>query len=439
MARILTNKSRFLQGLKKPTNNNIGGLYYATIVLKPGESATVTDAEYFGMKIDTTHITVNFVPDSVPDSEEEVLLITEGGGGGGGDGEDCGLCDVFHVDEDTQYVGLGTDTALGVFTIEQKEEVDNYAVDHSALMVTMGDEGVMFTLAANEEGVALQSWENRPLRLNPAGNHISIESGLKIGSNDGPRTSLDVAGNMVLDGAIIDSDGYPSVNSSARGLLDEDGKFAVKWSNDSFSGSTANRPDTSSLAVGFTYFDTTLNAPVWWNGTEWVEISSDGGGGDPTPPELPYKVYTKTITLTPAQLGNMVWASSGILLVSLGDAPGHGAANPMLVWETMEFLCDLRGGDAVAYTMTNAHFYTNIDGNYPGGQKIPLGPTADNGSVGLLTRTGWLNRRIVFNSIQDMFINTSDSINLSINEMITGGNRDVKIRVTFRVIDALMP
>lgn len=37
------------------------------------------------------------------------------------------------------------------------------------------------------------------------------------------------------------------------------------------SGVTASRPSLTSLPVGATYFDTTLNKPVWWNGSNWVD------------------------------------------------------------------------------------------------------------------------------------------------------------------------
>lgn len=35
------------------------------------------------------------------------------------------------------------------------------------------------------------------------------------------------------------------------------------------SGTTANRP-TRVLWVGRTYFDTTLNRPIWYTGTNWI-------------------------------------------------------------------------------------------------------------------------------------------------------------------------
>lgn len=46
-------------------------------------------------------------------------------------------------------------------------------------------------------------------------------------------------------------------------------------------GSTANRPILKNINAGFEYFDTTLNKPVWWNGTEWID--SEGNDVDSTP------------------------------------------------------------------------------------------------------------------------------------------------------------
>ena len=41
--------------------------------------------------------------------------------------------------------------------------------------------------------------------------------------------------------------------------------------NPSF-GITANRP-TFGLLIGQNYFDTTLNIPIWYNGSNWVNAS----------------------------------------------------------------------------------------------------------------------------------------------------------------------
>lgn len=44
------------------------------------------------------------------------------------------------------------------------------------------------------------------------------------------------------------------------------------------SGATENRP-TKHLVVGQMYFDTTVGAPVFWNGTEWIQGNNGGSGG----------------------------------------------------------------------------------------------------------------------------------------------------------------
>jgi len=35
-------------------------------------------------------------------------------------------------------------------------------------------------------------------------------------------------------------------------------------------GTTAQRPSLTTNDIGFMYFDTTINSPIWWNGTSWV-------------------------------------------------------------------------------------------------------------------------------------------------------------------------
>jgi hypothetical protein len=40
-------------------------------------------------------------------------------------------------------------------------------------------------------------------------------------------------------------------------------------------GPTADRPGTG-LYIGKPYFDTTLNIPIWWNGSKWVNSSGTG-------------------------------------------------------------------------------------------------------------------------------------------------------------------
>lgn len=47
-------------------------------------------------------------------------------------------------------------------------------------------------------------------------------------------------------------------------------------------GTTEQRPNFDNYAyIGFEYFDTTLNKPIWWIGTKWVD--SEGNDADSTP------------------------------------------------------------------------------------------------------------------------------------------------------------
>lgn len=63
-------------------------------------------------------------------------------------------------------------------------------------------------------------------------------------------------------------------------VVDEQAMWPKPWGNFftqawqilvacSQSGTTAQRP-TAVLYVGRTYFDTTLNRPIWWTGTNWI-------------------------------------------------------------------------------------------------------------------------------------------------------------------------
>lgn len=38
------------------------------------------------------------------------------------------------------------------------------------------------------------------------------------------------------------------------------------------SGTTANRPSTFRF-TGMSYLDTTLNKPIWWNGSAWIDAT----------------------------------------------------------------------------------------------------------------------------------------------------------------------
>lgn len=69
--------------------------------------------------------------------------------------------------------------------------------------------------------------------------------------------------------AINDQTDTISLDTTGDGTkyLGDDGNYHEIKQVSSY-GSTADRP--SNVAIGFQYFDTDLNRPIWWNGTEWV-------------------------------------------------------------------------------------------------------------------------------------------------------------------------
>lgn len=58
-----------------------------------------------------------------------------------------------------------------------------------------------------------------------------------------------------------------AINGDGTKYLGDDGKYHEVKQVSSY-GTTTNRP--SNVSIGFQYFDTDLNRPIWWNGTEWV-------------------------------------------------------------------------------------------------------------------------------------------------------------------------
>lgn len=74
----------------------------------------------------------------------------------------------------------------------------------------------------------------------------------------------------------------PIINNPphAQPLIENSGRSRVAWAewfmqvfricfSVQQSGTTADRP-TKDLWVGRTYFDTTLNRPIWYTGTNWI-------------------------------------------------------------------------------------------------------------------------------------------------------------------------
>lgn len=91
-------------------------------------------------------------------------------------------------------------------------------------------------------------------------------------------------GGLILESTYADGGDYHFfVNNNGLPKMNRT-KVNVEQSNESgytiqynMSGKTANRPtsrlDNSWQTIGLMYFDTTLNKPIWWNGTNWVDAN----------------------------------------------------------------------------------------------------------------------------------------------------------------------
>lgn len=75
------------------------------------------------------------------------------------------------------------------------------------------------------------------------------------------------------------------------------------------SGATENRP-TEHLVVGQMYFDTTVGAPVFWNGTQWIQGNNGGSGSVDTSNLATKQELHDAIAAIPAGSGGSVDTSN---------------------------------------------------------------------------------------------------------------------------------
>ena len=89
------------------------------------------------------------------------------------------------------------------------------------------------------------------------------------------------------------------------------------------SGATENRP-TEHLVVGQMYFDTTVGAPVFWNGTEWIQGNNGGSGGSVDTSNLATKQELHdAIAAIPAGSGGSVDTSNLATKAELAAIPAN--------------------------------------------------------------------------------------------------------------------
>lgn len=82
---------------------------------------------------------------------------------------------------------------------------------------------------------------------------------------------LDYQGGSLNNGKLIYNDtfvlGIVNINN-----ISTDGNIKHLY-NPIISGNTLDRPNN--VTIGFQYFDTDLNVPIWWTGTNWVTANGD--------------------------------------------------------------------------------------------------------------------------------------------------------------------
>ena len=96
---------------------------------------------------------------------------------------------------------------------------------------------------------------------------------------------------LVTDHYIDNSVSFITAFNNGNGIIPiriislwNDNKAYIDSFNLNDSGNSSNRP-YSNLPIGYFYFDTDLNQPIWWNGEDWVDALGN------TPESVNY-VYT---------------------------------------------------------------------------------------------------------------------------------------------------
>lgn len=101
-------------------------------------------------------------------------------------------------------------------------------------------------------------------------NNLSVykyNNDIYIAYNGGNSTNINVFSNHKIDLITVDT-----FNTD---ILPEAQKIEISYNKiEKTFGSTSSRP-INNLYKGFQYFDTTLNKPVWWNGTKWVNLEGN--------------------------------------------------------------------------------------------------------------------------------------------------------------------
>ena len=99
--------------------------------------------------------------------------------------------------------------------------------------------------------------------------NINISNNVFTDCREGLQFFRAVADEIILCDNLVNSRILNLNNSTLKTSIISDIKLKL-------SGTSSERPsslDTKSLLSGFQYFDTTLNKPIWWTGTKWVDAT----------------------------------------------------------------------------------------------------------------------------------------------------------------------
>ncbi len=96
----------------------------------------------------------------------------------------------------------------------------------------------------------------------PAGSSLKFMGGSIKNCYLSGNFLIDAGNTTIFDNTLVDE------SANNNDLFDAAGDRIA----DKKSGPSADRPKASEvLRIGFMYFDTTLNKPIWWNGKVWVD------------------------------------------------------------------------------------------------------------------------------------------------------------------------
>lgn len=114
--------------------------------------------------------------------------------------------------------------------------------------------------------------------INPLlGESMAKSFSLMLNTKDTPKifsSLLFQNGKTTLDNYIFNegSINYDITNKRCELVIDNNKRVHLDGNSLDRSGTSYNRP-AENINIGFQYYDTTLNKPIWWTGEKWVDAT----------------------------------------------------------------------------------------------------------------------------------------------------------------------